>query len=477
MAEFDQLTGLDCAFLFMESAETPMHVGGVYLFGQDPDADAPFSLDDLKAFLAPRLHLAKPFLKKIVRLPFDLDYPYWIDDRGFDPDRHIVSLTTEPVDGWPQFCQSLARFFREPVVLDAAPWLFGLIPDVRGLEAVPEGGFALLTKVHHAAIDGASGVDIQRALFALEPGASPPPATTERRVVEEPGLAAKLAQAQSNAIMAPMKLLSSYATLGARFTELAQAASSGTVQLPPTNPPKTRFNANIDTTRVFGAASFAMEDIKRLRAGLNGITVNDAVLAIVGGAMRAYLEDKGEEIDAPLYAMVPISVRKQRDAQSTGNDVANMSVSIGSHLADPLQRLMHVHEAADKAKAVIARIGAESISEASKHTPPWLASQMLQGFSRFGAGPAGTIGSNTTVTNVPGPPMPVFMGNAPLKRQYNLAPLMHGMGLVHTIYSYCGTVTAAFNACETMLPDPQFYEQCLSDSAENLFALTQSSKA
>lgn len=477
MAQFDQLTGLDCAFLFMESAETPMHVGGVYLFEPATDDGEPFTLADLKAFLEPRLHLAKPFLKKVERLPFDFDYPYWIDDEAFDLDRHVVSITSEPINGWPHFRQKLASFFRQPVSLDGPPWLFGLIEDISGLEAIPDGGFALLTKIHHAAIDGASGVDIQRALFALEPGAKPPAAEKHNRAAPPPNLVTKLANAQINALKAPGKLLTSHASLAARFVELAQSAASGTVQLPPTNPPQTRFNANVDTTRVFGAASMEMDQIKALRTAFPGITVNDVVLAIVGGAMRIYLEEQGEAVDAPLYAMVPISVRKERDAQSTGNDVANMSVSIGSHLADPLQRLMHVHEAADKAKAVIAKVGAENISEASKNTPPWLASPMLQGFSQVGVGPAGTIGSNTTVTNVPGPPMPVYMANARLKRQYNLAPLMHGMGLVHTIYSYCGTLTAAFNACETMLPDPQNYEQCLSRSAADLFAVAAPARA
>ncbi len=473
----DQLNGLDGVFLFLESRKTPMHVGGLYIFEPPENRKSPTRLEDIRNYLSARLHLAKPFLNKLDRVPLDLDYPYWVHDKDFDIDNHINTRALSKPGNWRDLCTLVSEIIAEPVNLGRPLWQFTLITGLDKVEGVPKGSFALLTKIHHAAIDGASGVDIERAIFSKEPGSPAPKSRTDPAIRENPAMLAKVSRAQWNLLSLPWRQFGSIRALVPGFLRVVQGVAGGRMHLPPLAAPPSRFNINIDAERSFGGTIVSFGDIKTIRQAVSGSTINDVVLAIVGGAMARYLLEKGDNVDAPLLAMTPISVRTTKDAGATGNEVANMTVSLGSHIENPLFRLSHIHESAKNAKKLTTEIGAKAMSEASKHTAPWLANISLNTYSRFGVTALTRPGTNTTVTNVPGPVEQHYMDGSRLIRQFNVAPLMHGMGLVHTIFSYCGELSMAFNACRAMIPDPDFYEECLQESTAELLAAANGGKA
>lgn len=463
----DQLNGLDAVFLFLESKRTPMHVGGLYIYDPSTTATGELKFEDVVAYVSARTHLAKPFRKKLSRVPLSLDFPYWVEDEDFSADRHFRYHALTKPNGWNALSELVAKILAEPLDLSIPLWQFNFISGLDNIPGTPKGAVALLTKAHHAAIDGASGVDIDTAIHSIHRDPPAPPPDT-RPTGPRPNALTKVVRAQINAMTLPWRSADTMRALSPGLFRVASGVLMGDAKLPPMRAPFTRFNRNISGKRTFGAATLPFETIKRIREAVHGVTVNDVVLAIVSGAMRDYLDGKNELPSTSMSAMAPISVRSNRDASATGNDVANMAVSLGSDLDDPRHRLSHIHESANNSKQVTATLGAKSLSEASKNSAPWLANASMAAYSRLGVNALSRPSTNTTVTNVPGPRVPLYLNGAQLIAQYNLAPLMHGMGLVHTVFSYNGMVTITFASCPDMISDPREYEACLQNSLEDL---------
>ncbi len=463
----DQLNGLDAVFLFLESKRTPMNVGGLYIYDPGTTQNGDLTFKDAVAYVSGRTHLAKPFRKKLSRVPFSLDFPYWIEDEEFSAERHFEYYALRPPYDWNALCELVAKIVSEPLDLKRPLWQFNFITGLDRIPGIPKGAVALLTKAHHAAIDGASGVDIDTAIHSVHripPG--PPPDKSDPGPC--PNRLTKLVRAQINAMTLPWRSAGAMRALSPGLFRVASGVLMGDAQLPPMRTPVTRFNRNISKERVFGASALPFDAIKAIRKVIDDVTVNDVVLAIVSGAMREYLSSHDELPKSSMAAMAPISVRSNRDASATGNDVANMAVSLGSHLGDPRDRLNHIHKSANNSKLVTATLGAKSLSEASKNSAPWLANASMSAYARLGVNAMSRPSTNTTITNVPGPQNPLYFNGAQLIAQYNFAPLMHGMGLVHTVFSYNGVVTITFASCPKMMPDARAYEDCLRDSLQAL---------
>lgn len=459
----DQLNGLDAVFLFLESKRTPMHVGGLYIYDPGTAENGDLGFEDVVAYVAARSHLAKPFRKKLSRVPLGVDFPYWVDDESFSAERHFRHYQLDAPHDWTALCNLVGKIVAEPLDLSQPLWQFNFITGLDALPGIPKGAVALLTKAHHAAIDGASGVDIDSAIHSVHQ-IPPAPAPDRGETNPTPNMITKIIRAQINAMTLPFRSADTLRALSPGLLRVASGLLGGEARLPPMRAPMTRFNRNVSADRAFGGAAFGLDQIMAIRRAVSGVTVNDVVLAIVGGAMREYLDARGELPSGPLAAMAPISVRSNRNAGATGNDVANMAVSLGTHLDHPLHRLTHIHESANNSKDVTATLGAKSLSEASKNTAPWLGNITMGAYARVGVNALSRPNTNTTVTNVPGPRQPLYFNGAQLLAQYNLAPLMHGMGLVHTVFSYNGLVTIAFNACPKMIPDAREYEASLMRS-------------
>jgi WS/DGAT/MGAT family acyltransferase len=222
--------------------------------------------------------------------------------------------------------------------------------------------------------------------------------------------------------------------------------------------------------RVFDAIEVNLDDIKRIKNAVEGVTVNDVALAICGGGLRNYLQSKGELPERSLVAMAPINVRTKDKEGTAGNQVSQMTVRVGSHIKDPIERLTRVNEGTRHAKQLTDAIGAKTMTDYSQFVPSTLSASAARLYSRLGMANRIKPSYNCVVTNVPGPQVPLYFTGAKMLSNYALGPPIDGMGLFHGIGSYCGKFNISASACREMMPDPAFYAECLRASFEELFA-------
>lgn len=468
----DQLNGLDYAFWSLESDATPMHVGGLAIYDPSTRPDNRFDRDVVVEHVAAVSHLAKPFRKKLSFVPLGLDHPYWIDDPDFDPRRHVRSVQLETPGNWESLRNLVSDLIAEPMRFDRPLWEFIVIEGLGDITGVPTGAVAILSKAHHMAIDGASGVAISAVTHSTEADDIPAAAAGPQDQVQPlpaPGLDLKLRRWLGNSLTGSVSgALVAGRLAGGTGRVLAGAARGEVSPRTPRNP-RTSLGQRVTSRRSFGAARIDLAEVSRLRAAVDGATINDVVLAIVGGAVRRTLERIDRVPDSALTAMVPVALRTPSSADATGNDVANVVMSLGTNLADPIERLAAVHRRAVEAKAVSERLGARHLTDAAKIAPSLPAHLATKAWSTFAAGRVPSPGPNITVTNVPGPRVPLYFAGAELVAQYNYAPIHHGMTLVHTVFSYRGLMTIAFNTCPDVV-DGRAYEHLLIESATELSA-------
>jgi WS/DGAT/MGAT family acyltransferase len=232
--------------------------------------------------------------------------------------------------------------------------------------------------------------------------------------------------------------------------------------------PKTRFNGKVSAHRAWDAVPFKLADIREIKGAVEGATVNDVILAIVGGALRQYLGGKNELPKETLTAMAPISVRGESEKAALGNLVSAMVVGLGTTVEDPLERLRFVHAEAANSKAMTNAVGARTLTDYSKLMPSALAGIAARLYSRVGAANAHSPVFNCVVTNVPGSRVPLYFCGARMVAMYGTGPVFDGMGLINTIYSYGPTVAISFTADRDALPDPDGYADALRQSFQAL---------
>jgi diacylglycerol O-acyltransferase / wax synthase len=235
-------------------------------------------------------------------------------------------------------------------------------------------------------------------------------------------------------------------------------------------PPKTRFNAKVSSHRVFDGVPFPLADVRAIKEAVPGATVNDAILAIIGGGLRIYLNDKGELPEANLTAMAPISVRQENEKAALGNLVSAMVVSLGTHIADPMERLAHIHADAVNSKGLTNAVGARTLTDYSQLIPSGLAGLGARLYTRLGVANATAPVFNVVATNVPGSRVPLYFAGAKMVKMYGLGPIFDSMGLINTIYSYVDEIAISFTCDRDMMPDPDAYAAALRQSFDELLA-------
>lgn len=465
----EQLTGLDATFFYAESPRTPMHIGAFAIYDPSTAEGGFVRFKDILAHVDARLHRAKMFRRRLLTTPLGVDHPYWIDDPDFDIEFHIRHIALPKPGDWRQLCIQVARLHARPLDLSKPLWEFTVIEGLDNIPDVPKGAFALVSKVHHAAIDGASGVELTQALHSLEPydavEAPDRPWTPGRK----PGAVELLARAQWNTATKPLHALDVGRRIAPGALKFAAGITRGDIKLMGARPPRTRFNGVVSGHRVAEAVQFDLSEIKDIRKRVPGATVNDVMLATVGGALRAYLEAHRELPEASLIAMAPVSVRSDTEKSALGNQVSALSVPLGTHIAEPLARLHFAHEKAANQKAMSKAIGARELADASKLAPAMVTGVAARLYARLGLANRLAPMFNTVVTNVPGPQTPLHFAGARMVASCGLGPVMDSMGLFHAITSYCGAIVVTVTACRDMMPDPAFYADCLRASYESLY--------
>ncbi|MGH2979922.1 MAG: WS/DGAT/MGAT family O-acyltransferase, partial [Solirubrobacterales bacterium] len=457
----DRLTALDASFLHLEDASSHMHVAGVSLFAGEPPTH-----EELLAHVEGRLSLVPRFRQKLRLVPFGQGRPVWVDDPHFNLEYHVRSTALPPPGSEEQLKNLASRVFAQQLDRTKPLWeiwlVEGLAPgdpapgaDGSGPEesqAGPQPRFALLSKTHHALVDGVAGVDITAVLFDTAPDPETPPgpgmpwqprpeptsmqllgdALIERAI--QPAEAARSARA---AFRTPRRIarrgLESVAAMGA----LARTGMGA---------PSTLLNVDIGPHRRFDWVRANLDDIKAIKNKLGG-TVNDVVLAVVTGALRGFMQQRGEPVDdVMLKAMVPVSVRRENEYGLTGNRVAAMMASLPVYEVDPVERLRILSDELSGLKDSGQAVGAEALTQLAGFAPPTVLAQAsrLQSRQRF---------FNLVVTNVPGPQMELYVLGRPLVDVFPLAPLARRQALCIAIMSYHGKLNFGLLGDFDAMPD------------------------
>ena len=467
-----QLSGLDASMLYMETAQTPNHVAAIYTYDPSTAPGGSVSFDQIVENVRRRLGLSPTFRRKMVRVPFGLDHPYWVEDADFDLAHHVRLVTLPAPGSWRQLFDTLAELYATPLDLRRPPWEMYVIEGLAdGVDGIRHGAFATLVKVHHAAVDGVSGMELMTVLHDREPGAEPPRVDDVWRGEPTPTSALLLQRAWINNVLKPMHAVRVAGRLAPAMVRAQVGIRQGRLQAPPGPLPQTRFNAPVSPHRSIDAMRAPLDDIKRLRGVVSGSTVNDVALTVVGGALRRFLEANDELPDQSLVAMVPISTRRPDQSGAGGNRISMMTTSLATDEPDPVKRMALISMGMQGVKELSNAVGGHALADLSDAMPGLLLGLGSRANSRMAARSRGRPPANTAVTNVPGPSEPLYFTGARVVGPYGAGPIPHGMGLIHLLGSYAGQFAFSFTADREMMPDPAFYAQCLRDSLDELSAV------
>jgi diacylglycerol O-acyltransferase / wax synthase len=424
----NRLSALDVSFLTNESSSAHMHVGGIMIFEGPPPA-----YDDLLEHIRSRLHLVPRFRQKLAHPPVPTGRPFWIDDPAFNLEYHVRHSALPSPGSEEQLRNMAARVFSQKLDRTKPLWELWMV------QGLTRKRFAIVTKTHHALVDGVSGVDIATVLFDVKPVPEPSHPEHEWIPAPEPSGAQLLAKDAEGLVSTPIRLARRLehaiehprAALG----QLGEAAEAlGEVGWNFANPaPDLPLNVPIGSHRRFEWIRSDLALFKRVKDALGG-TVNDVVLTVVSGAMRRWLQSRGVRTEGlELRAQVPVSIRAADEHGHLGNKIAAVRAPLPVYVEDPIQRLNVVRSAMDGVKQSKQALGAEVISRFNDFAPPTLLAQSARvNFS--------TRLFNLVVTNVPGPQIPLYVLGRELEDIFPVGFLPPNQALFIAIMSYNGEI-------------------------------------
>ncbi|MDP2821284.1 MAG: wax ester/triacylglycerol synthase family O-acyltransferase [Sulfuritalea sp.] len=465
-----QLSEHDAAYIYSDSAHANSNVTLLHIYDQSTAPGGMVRFKQIMAHVESRLGQLPIFRQKILRVPLDLDYPYWVEDENFDIEYHVRHLALPKPGDWRQFCIQASRIHARPLDLQRPLWEMYVIEGLDSFLDLPVGSFAVLLKIHHAAIDVAQGNEITTLLHDVSPD-SPPPAPPAPWFPESaPGKLLLLARAGFNAATFPLRMAQ---PLTRSWTTLKSAASTfvGEFLGRPQEFPMTRFNSEVSPHRVFDTRRFALKDFKAIRGLAPGATVNDAVLAVCAGGLRRYLDLQGELPEESLVAAAPIAVRSE-GAPDGPASFSWVRLELGTDILDPVERLMAIQATSSSSTVMAQAVSARELIDLAEHAP----SAAIAATSKMLRSASALLGdwaplANCAIANVPGPRVPLYLHGARLTYVSAIMPIADGMGLVFSVTSYSEMIVISFTACYEQLPDPKVFAQCLRDSFKEYLAL------
>jgi diacylglycerol O-acyltransferase / wax synthase len=469
-----QLSGMDASFLYMETPNAPGHIFSVWIYDQSSAPGGKITFKEILHHVGSRLHVSRTFRQRLVEVPLGLDHPYWIEDPEFDLEYHVRHIALPRPGDWRQFCIQVARLHSRPLDRSRPLWEMYVIEGLDDVAGLPAGSFAIMTKIHHAAIDGVTLLEITSALNDIAPDTAAPATSGEWRPERLPSSQELLSRAAVNAAVRPMRMarLTAAAVPGNAERRREQRARQN-FDLSATSPvPRTRFSGTVTTHRVIEARRFELATAKAIKAAVPGATINDVAITVVGGALREYLREHGELPEQALRVMAPISTRTPEQAGTAGNQVSAMIVTAGTDVADPRQRLAAVHESTAASKAAAEAAGARDLAQFSELMPGGLVALAARTASQFEMATRTNPLVNTVVSNVPGSQVPLYFAGARLVTFFGGAGVADGMGLLHGVSSYVGQLILSVVSDREMLPDPGHYADLLETSFTDLAEAT-----
>lgn len=448
-----QLTGLDAEFLAIEDDRNFAHVSGLAVLDPASAAGGAITLADVRKLVEERIHLLPPFRWRLEPVPLGLDHPWWIEDPDFDISYHVRELALPPPGSDAQLAAQVERIISRPLDRSRPLWELYLIQGLEGDRA------ATLTKIHHSVVDGVSGAEILAILFDLDPDGReipPEPATIETSAHPGSlGLLAKGATALPGRVLRgvgrvpetvvniadvpPVRGLPGVRSIGVATSRarrlVGRDRDPDELGRPGLAAPRTLLNDRISAQRHFSFGTLSLDEVKSVKNAY-GVKVNDVVMSLSAAAVREFLLANDDLPDQPTVAMVPVSVREGEDFGTFGNQVSAMMAALPTDVPDPVERLRCAHAEMSVAKKHHATQPSHFIADATELVPPLLFSRAARMVSEIGASSHFAPHFNVIVSNVPGPPMPLYMAGAKLESHYPASVIMDGVGLNITVLSY-----------------------------------------
>jgi diacylglycerol O-acyltransferase / wax synthase len=457
----EQLSGLDAAFVYLDTRNAPMHVGGVHIYAP---TQGEFGFEAFRAHVAASLDGSPVFRRRLVQVPLRLGRPFWIDDPHFDLDLHLQDSALPRPGDWARLRELAQRMFSRPLDPDRPLWHLTYVSGLEGFEGLPPGSFAVVSRVHHAAADGLGALDMFNAMWSAMPRrrrAKPASAWQGERL---PGGLGLLKESFARAFSQPGDAVGWAASLLRGGIGAGREFIAGEHHAPPMpfQAPRSPFNVPISSRRCFDACLLPLDKIRGIRAAVEGATVNDVVLAICSGGLRRYLQDYARLPEKDLVAMAPISIRQS--VEQGGNRVSAMLIPLEVGLRDPVARLRKIHEHAVDSKAYTDAIGARTLADTSRFVPYSLATAAVGLYSGLHLARYHRPPFNLVITNVPGPREPLYLGSARLLQGYGTAPVLDGLGLIIVVTSYLDTLSISATAAHEAVPDVQRLVEYLRES-------------
>lgn len=455
----ERLSALDAQFLMIERPNVHMHVAGLSVVDPSTRPTGRLGFEDLHELIAKRIHLVPRFRQKVVPVPFGVARPVWVDDERFDIDFHLRRAALPAPGGPRELADYVQRVHSRPLDRSKPLWEMYLIEGLEG------GLVAVLTKAHHAMIDGISGIDIATVLFDFTPEPrhvepeewtpqpDPAPRDLLREAIREPLMnpIQGALEGVATTLRAPQVLLERARQLGAGVATLLAAG----------RPPQSPFNVTIGPNRRFAMADVAVDDAKAIKNALGG-TVNDVLLAAVAGALHRLLRERGVRTQGlSLRAMIPVSTRDDTQRMALGNRVSMFFVDLPVGPMDPPARLKKISSATKSLKESHQAVAADAIMNIGQWAPPTLhgLAARLVARQRF---------ANLVVSNVPGPQVPMYLWGARLVVNYPIMPLGETVALSVAVTSLAGRMGFGFTADWDALPDIDVLADGLRAAFEDL---------
>jgi len=475
MSDMSHLSIVDGAFLHLESPEMPMHVGSLALF-DPPAGGATDWYEAVKAHVASRMHLAPVFTRKLALMPFDLANPVWIPDDDIDLDYHVRYLVLPKPGTMAQMEALCARLHSSLLDRSRPLWEFYVI------EGLADGRLGFYSKVHHAAVDGQAAVAMANSVFDLTPEprrVKPPRARRGHRY--QLGVAELLGAALSNQarqVVEFVKLLPPMAgaAVGAARQALAERRAGGAAAAGPKlkMAPPTPFNVPITNQRAFAGVSLPLGEVKAIGKGLGG-SINDMVMWLCSTALRDYLAEGRELPPKTLVAGVPISLRAEGDT-SANNQVSGTVIDLATQEKDPVKRLAQIMAGTQAMKATMGSFGNLIPTDFPSLGSPWLLSGLASLYGRSRLASRLRV-ANLTISNVPGPQVPLYLAGATMTGMFPLSIVVHGVALNITVQSYRGQLCFGLIACRRAVPDVGELAQALERAMGALRKLAEAQAA
>jgi len=449
------LVGMDAAFLSLETPTTPMHVGVALVLDPPEGRRSLFSPEtryaQIRRVIEQRLHLVAPFRQRAVRVPFGLHHPVWVEDPDFELDDHLSRASLPSPGGKAELDAFVASVMSRQLDPDRPLWEMHVVEGLAGERT------ALVAKVHHAILDGVSGASVLAAFLDLNPRSRVVALPQEWHPDALPSNAQMLKHAASSLAHQPGTTLSTLqagveavADLGMHNRELTGRGENA----PPGffSAPRTSFNGAVSNRKRFASFSVPLEEVKVV-GGVFEATVNDVVLASVSGGLRLLLKARGEGLDHPLVAMVPVSTRPEGEGEALGNQISGMLVSLASHVDEPVRRLDAISESARVAKEQEKLHRGRFIGDLAQIALPALTTRLARAVAGTRLFDKVRPPFNVTVSSVRGPDFSLFCAGSRVVDLYPVGPIAEGIGLNVTMFSYLDRVHFGLFACRKLLPE------------------------